>query len=113
MRSLAGSFSSWLTLRQKLLSRVLATAQGQYEHLYIAMDTDGQMGSGTLWLPDSLGVRVPAYRAWEYCIYVYCENDFGIYTKEGLKLEKPQAGPKKRRSPALRAQTAITSSRCR
>jgi len=70
-------------------------AQGQFSRLYIAIDTDRRMGSGATWLPDSAGVRVSADNAWEYCVYVYDDKSFGLYTAQGFKLEKPSAGPKK------------------
>ncbi|MBI5805545.1 peptidoglycan DD-metalloendopeptidase family protein [candidate division TA06 bacterium] len=64
------------------------TSQGNYENIYIALDTDQKFGSGASWLPDDIKVRVTADNAWERCIVIYDEQNFGICTAEGFRLEK-------------------------
>jgi hypothetical protein len=41
------------------------TSQGNYENIYIALDTDQKFGSGASWLPDDIKARVTADNAWE------------------------------------------------
>jgi|GEM_PF-5478115 len=74
----------FFTIEHKYL---YGTSQGDYENIYIAMDTDQEFGSGSTLLPDDIKVSVSADNAWEYCAYVYSEDDFGIYIGEGFKLE--------------------------
>ena len=59
--------------------------QGDYQHLYIAVDTDGEFGLGSTRLPDGIEARIPADHAWEYCAYIYGGNDYGLYIGEGFK----------------------------
>jgi RHS repeat-associated protein len=83
----------FFTIEHKYL---YGTSQGDYENIYIAMDTDQEFGSGSTLLPDDIKVSVSADNAWEYCAYVYSEKDFGIYIGEGFKLENlTTAGGKK------------------
>ncbi len=48
-----------------------------------------------IWFPDSTNVRVSTDHAWEHCVYVYDATHFGIYTKDGFKLELPGKGSRK------------------
>ncbi|MEW6027785.1 MAG: hypothetical protein AB1599_10910, partial [Planctomycetota bacterium] len=83
----------FFTIEHKYL---YGTSQGDYENIYIALDTDQEFGSGSTLLPDGIKVSVSADNAWEYCAYVYSEKDFGIYIGEGFKLENlTTAGGKK------------------
>jgi RHS repeat-associated protein len=83
----------FFTIEHKYL---YGTSQGDYENIYICMDTDQEFGSGSTLLPDDIKVSVSADNAWEYCAYVYSEKDFGIYIGEGFKLENlTTAGGKK------------------
>jgi RHS repeat-associated protein len=68
------------------------TNQGEYENLYIAIDTDHIMGSGNMFFPDNSYTGIEAANAWEYCVYLYNEDNYGIYQQNLTQLEKPSAG---------------------
>ncbi len=63
--------------------------QGQHENIYIALDIDGVYLSGNLDLPDTMMTKVSPAAAWEFCIYVYDQNNYGFYDKKGRKHENP------------------------
>ncbi len=71
------------------------TNQGEYENLYIAIDTDHILGSGNMFFPDNSYTGIEAANAWEYCVYVYNEDNYGIYQQNLNQLEKPTVGGKK------------------
>ena len=70
---------------------IYGSDQGQYENLYIAIDTDHKMGSGNMFMPDGINTGIEAASAWEYCIYVYDRDNYGIYQQNLTRLEKPMA----------------------
>jgi len=60
-----------------------------YERLYITLDIDQIYRKGNLRLPDSMMTKVHPAAAWEYCIYVYNDQDFGYFDQNGKKYERP------------------------
>ena len=71
------------------------TNQGDYSHLYISIDTDQKMGSGNMFFPDGINTGLEAASAWEYCLYVYNEKNFGIYEQNLNQLANPSVGCQK------------------
>ena len=69
--------------------------QGDYSHLYISIDTDQKMGSGNMFFPDGINTGIEAASAWEYCLYVYDEKNFGIFEQNLNQLANPSAGGQK------------------
>ncbi len=63
--------------------------QGQYENLYITLDIDQVYRKGNLELPDSMMTCVSPAAAWEYCIYIYDDNNYGYFNHHGKRYEKP------------------------
>ncbi|MEW6687069.1 MAG: RHS repeat-associated core domain-containing protein [Candidatus Edwardsbacteria bacterium] len=71
------------------------TAQGEYSAIYIALDIDRIWGSGNIALPDTLSTGVGPESAWEYCVYVHSEDNFGIFDQNYTKYPNPAIGGKK------------------
>jgi YD repeat-containing protein len=64
-------------------------ANDDYERLYITLDVDQIYRKGNLRLPDSMMTKVHPAAAWEYCVYVTNDQDYGYFDETGKKYERP------------------------
>lgn len=59
--------------------------------LYVAIDTDGIVSSGNMFLPDAGRTGIEAASAWEHCLYLYSESNYGIYDRELKQHDQAEA----------------------